>query len=86
MLQEVKILVKNATTNDGRKFKTYKLVDEANNGKLIDCVMCKSIEASKFDELSKCNKAVVQGDISINYNYEFPKAFVRTIEEVTKIN
>lgn len=86
MLQEVKILVKNATTKDGRKFKSYKLVDSDNNGKLIDCVMCKSIEASKLDELSKTNKAVVEGDISINYNYEFPKAFVRSIDRVTKIN
>ena len=80
---EAKIIVKDCKSKDGKKsFKTFKLVGE--NGKLIDCVMCKSIEASKRAELESFYKAKVVGDISINYNYEYPKAFVRSLEQVEK--
>lgn len=82
----VRILVKNCKSKDGKKaFKSYKLVDDENNGKLIDCVMCKSIEASKMDELNKCVKAEIEGDYSINHGYEFPKAFIRSITSITKL-
>lgn len=82
-----KIIVKNGQTKDGKKkFKVYKLVDEENGGKLVDCVMCKSISSVMIEELSVCNKAKVTGDISINlYGYEYPKAFVRQIDSVEKI-
>lgn len=87
MLQEVKIVVKDCKSKDGKKeFKSFKLVDTENGGKLIDCVMCKSIEATKLAELSGAHKAIVEGDISINNNYEYPKAFVRSLDKVIKIN
>lgn len=83
---EAKIIRKEATTRQGKKFNAYKLVDEEKGGKLIDCVICKSVDPSMLGKLSACNKAGVIGDIEINdYSYEFPKAFVRSLEAVTKI-
>lgn len=80
-----KIIVKDCKSKDGKKeFKTFKLVDEANNGKLVDCVMCKTIDPAMRAELEKHHKANVEGDISISENYEYPKAFVRTITKVEK--
>ena len=80
---EAKIIVKTVKTKDGKKtFKSFKLVYENNNGKLVDCVMCKSIDETMKAKLEKTHKAVVVGDISISNNYEYPKAFIRSIEDV----
>lgn len=81
-----KIIVKDCKTKDGKKsFKSYKLVDETNNGKLVDCVMCKSIDSVALAELNATHKAVIEGDISINHNYEYPKAFIRSIDKVENV-
>lgn len=80
---EAKIIVKSMKTKDGKKtFKSYKLVDENNNGKLVDCVICKSVAKDMLTKIDEKHKCVVVGDISINYNYEYPKAFIRSIESV----
>ena len=81
-----KIIIRTVKTKDGKKtFKSYKLVDEENNGKLVDCVMCKTISVEQKAVLDSMHKAEVSGDISINFNYEYPKAFVRTITDIVKI-
>ena len=83
-----KIIVREVTTKDGKKkFKTCKFVDEENKDKLIDCVLCKSVEDSTRDELYSCDKAQIRGDVSVDrYGYEYPRAFVRTITQIVKIN
>ena len=85
--KKYKILVKDCQSKDGKKkFKTYKLVDEENGGRLTDCVMCKTIGSVYLEELSFCKKAYITGDISINTSgYEYPKAFIRSIDSVEKI-
>lgn len=85
--KKFKIIVKDCKSKDGKKeFKTYKLVDEDNNKKLVDCVMCKSIDPAMKAELDKHHKAYVIGDIEINNNaYEYPKAFIRQITNVEKV-
>ena len=85
--KKYKIVVKDCTSKDGKKkFKTYKLVDEENGGRLTDCVMCKTINATQLEELNSCKKAWVAGDISINTTgYEYPKAFIRSLNSVEKI-
>ena len=82
---EAKIIVRDCKSKDGKKsFKSYKLVDEANNGKLIDCVMCKTIAPEAINALNANHKSKVVGDISINHNYEYPKAFIRSLDFVEK--
>lgn len=83
----VRIVVKEVQSKDKKKtFKTYKVVDEDNKGKLVDCVMCKSVAPEMKAKLDDCVKAEINGDISINNTgYEFPKAFIRSIESVEKI-
>lgn len=80
------VLVKDCKTKDGKKsFKSYKIVDNDNGGKLVDCVMCKTIDSKMKAELDTMYKAKIKGDISISHNYEYPKAFVRTIDEIEKV-
>lgn len=85
--KKYKIIVKECTSKDGKKtFNTYKLVDEENGGRLVDCVMCKSISATAKEQLDSVHKAYVEGDISINRGgYEYPKAFIREIVNIEKI-
>ena len=87
MGESFKVIVKEVKSKDGKKtFKTYKIVDEENNGKLVDAVMCKSIKSSMLDTLNECKKATVTGIAHINHNgFEFPKAFITSIEKVEKI-
>lgn len=84
---EVTIIVKDVQSKDKKKsFKTYKVVDKENGGKLTDTVMCKTIDPKMKALLDDCKKAKVVGDISINTTgYEYPKAFVRSIDSVEKI-
>lgn len=83
-----RMIIREVTTKDSKKtYKSYKIVDEDNRGRLVDCVMCKTISGVMLEELSVCNKAKVTGDITINTTgYEFPKAFVRQITSVEKIS
>ena len=85
---ETKIVVKEVKSKDGKKtFKTYKVVDSENHNRLIDAVICKSVDKKMVDTLNECNKATVTGNITINTTgFEFPKAFVKTIDSVEKIN
>lgn len=85
--EEFKVLVKDGETKDGKKkFKYYRIVDEKNNNKLVDTVMCKSVKSAMVDELNLCKKAVVTGIMHINNNgFEFPKAFITSIEKIEKI-
>lgn len=83
-----KILIKrDVKTKDGKKtFDSYTLVDEENGGKKIDTVVCKSVDPTKLKELRECNKAYITGDISVNmFGYEYPKAFIRSIDTIEKI-
>lgn len=80
---EAKIIVKTMKTKDGKKtFKSFKLVDDNNNGKLVDCVICKTVSKDMLAKIEEKHKCVVIGDISINHNYEYPKAFIRSIDSV----
>lgn len=86
MPKAYKVLVRDGQTKDGKKkFKSFKIVDEERQGKLVDCVMCKSIDDEKMSRLSKTHKAYITGDINISYNYEYPKAFVRQIDDIKEI-
>lgn len=83
-----KIVLREVSTKDGKKkFKTFKFVDEENKGKLIDCVICKGVEDGAIEMLNSCNKASIEGDVAVDRcGYEYPRAFVRTISNVVKIN
>lgn len=88
MESKFKIIVREVTTKDGnKKFKTFKFVDEENKGKLIDCVLCKDVEEGPRKMLNSCNKAQVDGEVYVErHSYEYPRAFVRSISQVVKIN
>lgn len=79
---EAKIIVRSVKGKDGRKFNTFKLVDNDNHGKLVDCVICKTVSEEAINKLVKSGKAIVKGNISISNNFEYPKAFIRSLDEV----
>lgn len=86
MEKKYKVIVRNVKSRDGKQtFFAYKVVDDEDHGKLVDGVICKTVEASKLEELQANGKSVITGDITINREgYEFCKAFIRTIDSVTK--
>lgn len=79
-----KIIVRSVKGKDGRKFNTYKIVDEENHGKLVDCVMCKSVGDETVKKITEAKKCFIKGDISISNNFEYPKAFIRSVTEITE--
>lgn len=79
-----KVVVRNVKGKDGRKFNTFKIVDEDNHGKLVDCVICKSVPEAVIKQITEAKKCFVKGDISINNNFEYPKAFIRSVTEVVE--
>lgn len=86
--KEFKIIVKEVTTKDGKKkFKSFKFVDDENKGRLIDCVICKSVDDGALDIISSSKKVKVTGEVYVERNaYEYPKAFVRKATNVVVIN
>lgn len=81
-----RIIPKQVTTKDKKTFTAFKLVDDDNNGRLIDCVMCKGVKADQISEIAECHKAEITGEVQISQNYEFPKAFVKSIDSIKKIS
>lgn len=86
--KEFKIIVREVTTKDGKKkFKSFKFVDEENQRRLIDCVICKSVDDGTLDIISSSKKVKVTGEVHVERNaYEYPKAFVRKATNVVVIN
>ena len=88
MAEKFKVVVqRNVETKDKKKkFDVFKIIDEENGGRKVDTVMCKSVDNAMLAELRECNKAYITGNITVNRTqFEYPKAFVRTIDTVEKI-
>lgn len=81
-----KVIVRSVKSRDGKQtFFAYKVVDEEDHCKLIDGVICKTVDTAKLEQLQANKKSVITGDISINREgYEYCKAFIRTIDSVEK--
>lgn len=81
-----KIISRKVKSQDGKQeFDTFKVVDEENHNRLVDGVLCKSVDDKYKKELVKNGKSLVTGDIQIDRNgFEYPKAFIRTITSIEK--
>lgn len=82
---EIKILVKDIETKDGKKFKKYSMV--ADNGKLVDLRFRMDTDAGLLAELNKCKKAkVTLGYLSdASAYYEYPRVYASDIISVEKL-
>ena len=83
---EYKIISRKVKSTDGKQeFDTFKVVDEENHNRLVDGVLCKSVDDKSKKQLIENGKSVVAGDIQIDRNgFEYPKAFIRSITSIKK--
>ena len=79
-IYEIKIIVKEQETKEGKKFNTYKVVES--NGKLVDCRFRKDVEGLPK---KTCIMVVKQENINYDERREFPCYWVKAIEELKDI-
>lgn len=74
---KIKVLVREATTKDGRKFNYFKVVEK--NGKLRTLKFTKQVARTPERD---CYITVWPEDINLQTNVEYPCYWVREIEEI----
>lgn len=81
-LKELKVIIKEVKTKDGKTFKAFKAVNES--GALVDLRFRKDVDTR---ELEKCGKAVIVVDrfSDASARYEFPRYYAGNIVSIDKI-
>ena len=79
-MKEIKIIVKQATTKEGRKFNYYQGVMK--NGKLAKIKFTRGIDVNK---LPTHNFILVTDNISQDKSYQYPTFWVRSIFDIKEI-
>lgn len=77
---EIKVVVKEATTKDGKPFNTYKVVQK--DGKLVDCRFRKEVRNLPT---KTCVMVVEKENIHLDSKREYPCYWVKAIEELKEI-
>lgn len=76
-MKEIRILVKEVTTKDGKKFNSYKAVQK--DGKLIDLRFTKEVKPLPEED---CFIVVEEKNINIDNSRLYPRCWVKRIEEI----
>ena len=77
---EIKVIVKEQETKEGKKFNTYKVVEKG--GKIVDCRFRK--EVTNLPKKT-CVMVVKKENIHLDEKREFPCYWVKAIEELKEI-
>lgn len=76
---KIKVIAKSCKTKDGKEFTAYKMVDEANKGKLIDLHFKQDVDLKLFKDM---HKFIIEANVvQISENFEFPRAYVGEVDE-----
>lgn len=79
-IKEIKVIMKEGTTSDGRKFNYFRAVQK--DGKLVDCRFTKDV---KNIPTSSAIIVVEVANVNMDYSHQFPRLWVKKIEEVKKL-
>ena len=75
-MKEIRILVKEVTTKEGKKFNSYKAVQK--DGKLIDLRFTKAVKNAPTED---CIIVVKEENVNIDKSRLYPRCWVKEIEE-----